>query len=189
MRRLTLFLCLSLLLLPRIAAAAPFTWIATGNIGATTPPVPVTPFDALLPLGQSFILSVTMESSVPDLEPNPTIGSYQPVTAATFTSGSLFLSTTTGTLLNFEANGGRAIELGLDFTALLHLNLASVITGMSDALPLLPPPGPASLDFLYLTFPFRHSSATIQAVPEPGTLTLLGIGLNAVLRRRFGRSK
>jgi hypothetical protein len=187
------------------ASAAPFTWLVEGTITHNLKDLgfPSTPYTDALPVGQAYSWAITMESTSPDYDPNPGCGFYNPITAMTFTSGSVSLSTTSKPSQDylFGTGGncflGNTIRLRSNFGGLffsMHLGYPFV----TDALPLtIDHLGYASLDLSYAGLPpygtpvANASVTSIRTVPEPVTAVLMLSGLLSALgarrRRRAAR--
>jgi len=207
--RPTLLIALVSMLAPSAATAAPFTWVVTGTIISASLN-DAGPYAALLPVGQNYTWSITMESSAADVNPSPTCGQYSPITAMTFNSGSLSLAAMpgpggqdafvgAGTAAGCDVPAGAA-RIRSDFGSNapgLFLSLSFLVSGNSDALPLVSFLPGATVDFFYPQLPtsflsntaIRHASATITAVPEPAGALLAMLGLAAHRRRRSASRK
>jgi hypothetical protein len=186
------------------AGASPFTWRVDGQITNVFPPLGI-PEDGAFSVGQPFSWWITMESTAPDYDPDPSCGQYTPITSMRFTSGSLGLpiSTPPGQdyLLHSKDGAGcispppgaNFARLRSDFNTGLFFGMHFGGTFWTDALPVSTAGiGGVSFDVTYGAPPgdsfggwgvANGTITSITNVPEPAELLLIAGGLLAAVRR------
>jgi len=191
------------------ADAALFTWTVQGTISSVPLVHPSTPLDGLFAVGQPFTWTITMDSSVPDTDPNPHCGMYQPYQSLKFVSGSLNLSVTKPPAGNLSgvarvqsaAFGGPDVcglppfansGYHLGFLGDLRIDWQFFKSAPTDML-FVDPSGinTFGFDLAYSggNIPVATGRVTsVTAVPEPMTPALLALGVVAA-RRRFQRER
>jgi hypothetical protein len=204
--RTAIFLALCLVAAP--AAATPFTWQVEGTITRVHNQSLADAYGyggAFVP-GQSFAWTITMDSAAPDYDPSAACGHYAPITAMSFSSGTLGLASSgkpgQDYLVNDAGQGGGCMppyddyariraDFGTNLFLSMHLGglfptdaLAVSATGFSTgSLDFLVggPGGPGSYGIASATV-----SSIISSIPEPAGLLALGV-LWALHRRRTRR--
>lgn len=183
------------------AAASPITWVLEGTIFTSS----VTGIS----VGDAAWMSLTFESTAPDIEPDPGCGLYfGALTSVSTVLGSQTYQSTSGSNgIEVNTGAGTVVACGItpgQFPAYTYRSfgpggqlLAYWEEGFvpSDVLPLVPP----HIAFFDAGFGIRNysgnvalahtTSAQAQGVPEPATVFLLGTGVVGALARRRHRRR